>query len=71
MGRSKVYTTGFIFDTTATLSGDAVHLADQAEYLITYLNEDYTQTVIGRNKRTMSDHGPYPSIPTMIHQDRR
>jgi apolipoprotein D and lipocalin family protein len=43
---------GFIVDSTTNATwGMQFIWPIKAEYLITHLNEDYTQTVIGRNKR--------------------
>jgi apolipoprotein D and lipocalin family protein len=52
-GPLKKYTPrGFIVDTASNaVWGMRFIWPFKAEYLITYLNESYTQTVIGRNKR--------------------
>jgi apolipoprotein D and lipocalin family protein len=52
-GPLKTYTPrGFIFDTTSNaVWGMRFIWPIKAEYLITYLNDNYTLTVIGRNKR--------------------
>jgi len=52
-GPLKKYTPrGFILDTTSNaVWGMRFIWPIKAEYLITYLNENYTLTVIGRNKR--------------------
>jgi len=52
-GPLKTFTPrGFIVDTSSNaVWGMRFIWPFKAEYLITHLNEDYTQTVIGRNKR--------------------
>ena len=51
-GPKKSYTpTGFVYDDSNAVWGMRFLWPFKADYRIIYLNEDYTQTVIGRNKR--------------------
>jgi apolipoprotein D and lipocalin family protein len=50
--RKTVTSTGFVRDTkTNAVWGMQFIWPVKAEYVITWLDEDYTQTIIGRNKR--------------------
>lgn len=63
-GPEKVYRPkGVIRDTTTNASwGMQFIWPIKADYRIVFLNADYTQTVIGRNRRDFAwDHGPYSS----------
>ena len=51
-GKQKTYTPrGFIKDESNAIWGMRFIWPIKADYRIVYLNEDYTQTIIGRNKR--------------------
>lgn len=70
-GPAKRYTPrGFVVDTVTNATwGMQFIWPIKAEYLITHLNEDYSQTVIGRNKR---DHvwimARTPEIPAADYE---